>query len=176
MSLPPLPPAIFPYLPLRHSPTPLIPAVTFTILYQPQSSAVCLFHIFVIIVVTSPHQFLSIGGWAPSHSPPIVFLLFAHLPHLPLHFLLHQNGTPSSVDCCFFNCRLLSSSSWYLPPGGILDGMGTSSLSFPLAVFPPYPSLLRLPPHLLACPSLGGRVPRLIQVHHHLVEGDVVSP
>jgi hypothetical protein len=46
-----------------------------------------------------------------------------------------------------------------LPGGGIHDGMGALSLSFPLAVFPPYPSLLRLPPHLLARPSLGGRPP-----------------
>ena len=77
MSLPPLPPAIFPSLPLRHSPTPLTPAVTFTIRYQPPSSAVCLFHIFVIIVVKSPHQFLSIGGWAPSHSPRCLPPLFS---------------------------------------------------------------------------------------------------
>ncbi len=70
MLLPPLPPSIFPSLPLRHLHTPLIPAMIFTIRYQPSSSAVCLFHIFVIIVVKSPHQFLSIGGWAPSHSPP----------------------------------------------------------------------------------------------------------
>ncbi len=69
--------------------------------------------------------------------PPVVFLLFAHLPCLPLHFLPHQNGTPSSVDCYFFNCRLLSSSSWCLPPGGILDGMGALSHSLPLAVSPP---------------------------------------
>jgi hypothetical protein len=101
MLLPPLPPAIFPSLPLRHSPTPLILAVTFTIRFQPPSSAVCLFHIFVIIVVKSPHQVLLIGGWAPSHSPPVVILLFAHLPCLPLHFLLHQIGTQLSVDCCF---------------------------------------------------------------------------
>jgi hypothetical protein len=108
--------------------------------------------------------------------PPLFFLLFAHLPCLPLDFLPHQIGTPLSVYCCFFNCVLSSSSSWCLPPGGILDGMGALSLSFPLAVFPPYPSVLRLPPHLLARPSLRGRVPHLIRVHHHLAEGDVVSP
>ncbi len=85
--------------------------------------------------------------------------LFSHLPCLPLHFLPHQNGTPSSVDCCFFNCGLSPSSSWCLPPGGILDGMGALSLSFPLAVFPPYRSLLCLTPYLLARPSLGGRPP-----------------
>jgi hypothetical protein len=122
---------------LRHSPTPLLPVMTFPIRYQPPSSAVCLFHIFVIIDVKSPHQFLLMGGWAPLHSPPVVFLLFAHLPNLPLHFLPHQNGTPLSVDCYFFDWGLLSSSSWCLPPGNILDGMGTSSISFPLAVFPP---------------------------------------
>jgi hypothetical protein len=176
MLLSPLPPAIFPSLPLRHLPTPPILAVTFPIRYQPPSSAVCLFHIFVIITVKYPHQFLLMGGWALSHSLPVVFLLFAHLPCLPLHFLPHQNGTPLSIDSCFFNCGLLASSSWCLPPGGILDGMGALSLSFPLAIFPPYPSLLRLPPHLLARPSLRGRVPRLIRVHYHLAEGDVVSP
>ena len=158
MSLPPLPPAIFPSLPLRHSPTPLTPAVTFTIRYQPPSSAVCLFHILSSSLSSLPTSFCrSEDGLR--RTPPVVFLLFSHLPRLPLHFLPHQNGTPSSVDCCFFNCGLSSSSSWCLPPGGILDGMGALSLSFPLAVFPPYPSLLRLPPHLLARPSLGGRPP-----------------
>jgi hypothetical protein len=157
MSLPPLPPAIFPSLPLRQSPTPLTPAMTFTIRYQPPSSAVCLFHIFCHHrCQVSPPVFVDrrMGSIA---LPPF---LFSHLPRLPLNFLPHQNGTPSSVDCCFFNCGLSSSSSsWCLPPGGILDGMGALSLSFPLAVFPPYPSLLRLPSHLLAHPSLGGRPP-----------------
>jgi hypothetical protein len=94
--------------------------VTFTIRYQPPSSAVCLFHIFVIIVINSPHQFLLTRGWAPLHSPPVVFLFFAHLPRLPLHFLPHQNGTPLSVDCCFFQLQaviiiIVVSPSWQHP-------------------------------------------------------------
>jgi hypothetical protein len=70
-------------------------------LYHPLSTTIIcsfLFHIFVIIVIKSLHQYLLIGGWAPLHSPLVVFLLFAHLPRLPLHFLPHQNGTPSSVN------------------------------------------------------------------------------
>ena len=170
MSLPPLPPAIFPSLPLRHSPTPLIPAVT---LYHPLSTTIicCLFVLYFC------HHRCQV-------SPPVFVdwrMGSVALPPLSSSSLLNFLVCSSiSYHIKMAHHRLLivafTIAVWCLPPGGILDGMGALSLSFPLAVFPPYPSFLRLPPHLLARPFLGGRVPCLIQVHHHLAEGDVISP
>jgi hypothetical protein len=156
MLLNPLPPAIFPSLPLRQSPTPLTPAVTFTIRYQPPSSAVCLFHIFVIIVVKSPHQFLSIGGLALSHSPRSSFLTFLVCPSISYRIKTAHHHL-MIVVFSFVGCRhhhrgvsLLAAS---------LMGWALCHFPFPLLSSPPYPSLLSLPPHLLARPSLGGRPP-----------------